>query len=136
MYALRTLTTIGLTMLPLLAQTTNAWLVEMWDSQPNCGDNGGAADTERGGVAFQENCSLLGLEDVKAAKISDWDDGCKVSFYNGAPENAGCLGDPVWEKFKEEVAHDGRLVDNNWSCQIGLEGKGIMYVQYSCGDDA
>ncbi|RYO87782.1 hypothetical protein DL766_004620 [Monosporascus sp. MC13-8B] len=70
MHASSTVTRTVLTMLPLLSQTS-AWLIEFWDTQPNCGDHGGTADTERGGLPCQESCSLLGLEDVQAMLISD-----------------------------------------------------------------
>ncbi|RYP04163.1 hypothetical protein DL764_004630 [Monosporascus ibericus] len=133
MHASSTVTRIVLTILPLLSQTS-AWLVEFWDTQPNCGDNGGAADTERGGLPYQENCSLLGLEDVQAMLISDWDDGCKVSLFDGSPSSALCMGEPVWEKYKEEVAEDGNLADNNYSCQVNIEGRGVTYVSYKCGE--
>ena len=131
MYGFGAFYALSLAIPPLLGQT-DAWLLEFWDMQPNCGDNGGAADTERGGLPCQENCSLLGLEDVQAMLISDWDDGCKVSLYDGNPSSAGCMGEPIWERTKEEADDDGELADGNYSCQVSLEGMGIVYVSYTC----
>lgn len=112
---------------------SHGWLLEFWDTQPNCGDNGGSADTERGGLVGQGYCSLIALEDIKAMKISDWDDGCKVSLYAGT---SPCSGEPVWEAYKEEMAEQNLLVDNNWTCKIGLEGHAILYAEYNCEDKA
>ncbi|KAI0427234.1 hypothetical protein F5Y09DRAFT_344877 [Xylaria sp. FL1042] len=121
MLARTTLSTIALLMLTLFGQS-NAWLVQFWDTQPHCALD--HADTERGGQACQENCSLLGLEDVRTIRISDWDDGCTVSLYNG--NSFPCEGDPVWELSKQEAADSGRLVDNNWTCLQDLNGMGII----------
>lgn len=130
MYNLWHLALLGLSMTPLLGQS-NGWLIEFWATQPNCGDNGGKADTERGGLVGQGYCAMVAIEDIRAMKISDWDDGCKVSLYAG---RLPCSGEPVWEAFKEEVADEGRLVDNNWTCKVGLVGKAINSVEYNCED--
>ncbi|KAI1322391.1 hypothetical protein F5Y16DRAFT_404493 [Xylariaceae sp. FL0255] len=117
----------------LLPQPGTAWLVQLWDTQPNCATSGGGgADTERGGVPCQQECGLLGLLDVQSMLITDWDDNCTVSLYPQGDE-APCMNAPVWEKSKEEVAQDGELVANNWTYQVGLSGKGTIYMGYSCG---
>ncbi|KAI0532631.1 hypothetical protein GGR58DRAFT_489540 [Xylaria digitata] len=107
----------------------NAWLVQFWDTQGVCALD--HADTERGGLACQENCSLLGLEDVRAIRISDWDDGCTVGLW--PLDSYGCTsGEPVWELSKEDAEANGELVDGNWSCQRNLDGMGVVFVSYFC----
>ncbi|KAK8017360.1 hypothetical protein PG993_013686 [Apiospora rasikravindrae] len=73
---------------------------------------------------------MVSLEDIKAMKIPNWDAGCKVSLYAGSRL---CSGRLVYEKYKE-VAEMGRLVDNDWTCVIDLNGKGITSAEYNCSD--
>ncbi|KAK8017341.1 hypothetical protein PG993_013667 [Apiospora rasikravindrae] len=130
MVAIRSLALLGLSTLPF----TQAWLLEFWASQVRCSKDGDGikADTERGGVAGKGYCAMISLDGgPKAMKISEWDDGCKVSVYAGS---SPCTGEPVWERFKEEMAEAGRLVDNDWTCVIGLEGMSITSAEYNCED--
>ncbi|KAK7910685.1 hypothetical protein PG985_013166 [Apiospora marii] len=129
MLAMRSLALLALSALPL----TQAWLLEFWASQIRCSKGGPAvaADTERGGAAGQGYCAMISLDEPKAMKVSMWDAGCKVSLYAGSRP---CTGAPVWEKYKEEMAAEGRLVDNDWTCVVDLEGKSITSVAYNCED--
>ncbi|KAK8135546.1 hypothetical protein PG984_003486 [Apiospora sp. TS-2023a] len=129
MVAISSFAFLGISMLPF----TQAWLLEFWATQGRCSKGGPAvkADTERGGLAGQGYCAMVSLDQIKAMKISQWDSGCKVSLYAGSYP---CTGKPVWESYKEEMAEAGRLVDNDWTCVIDLEGKSVTSAEYNCED--
>lgn len=133
MHASRTFTSIAMALFG--AQAANAWLLEFWGTQSNCAKQGNtAADNEAGGLSGDSNSCMMAYYDLKAMKVTEWDDGCTVKVYAG--DSLDCRGEVIYEKTKEEADEDGELADSDdgqFMCLTGLAGHpGPYYASYEC----
>jgi hypothetical protein len=67
------------TILPTLS---SAWVIGLYSTQNSCGGEGGAdANAAQGEAGVGVGCTLLGVFDIQAIRVTDWDDGCDIVIH-------------------------------------------------------
>lgn len=137
MHAFSTLSAITFALLG--AQRAAAWRLEFWGTQSTCNvPKGSAADFTAGEDPRVEQPCGLARYDVKAMKVTDWDEGCTIKVIVGDLGICdGKSGDVVYEKDLATALADGDLDDSGTGgCIANLGGRNEQYsYAYICGDE-
>lgn len=141
MRSAHSLLTTGLAAAPLFG-ASNAWLIQLWASQSTCYNEAGvAADTSRGGLAYQNNtCMAIGITDVQAIEISDWDDGCNITIYRASTyglcfdEDRGTGSAVIWGPYSKEqwIEEDATMKQYNKTCLPQKDIGATSEISYIC----